>query len=146
MKSFLIPILQTLIIGLIAMSFFAISWLGEEYVLRAEPYDPYNPFYGEYVLLQYPDLKPSDSASEGTIYFTLKQGEDGFARIDRLDSEPFWGAIRGTNYGGRITAPQLDQYYVEQGTGPGLEEAKNLSLTLHVAPWGAIRPTFLEKR
>jgi len=146
MKSFVIPVLQTLIICLIALSFFATSWFGDEYVLRAEPYDPYDPFYGEYVLLKYPDLKPSDSAPEGDIFFSLKEGDDGYALIDRIDREPFWGAIQGTNYGGQITTPQLEQYYVEQGTGPGLEEAKDLALTLDVAPWGAIRPTFLEKR
>lgn len=146
MKPFLFPVLQTLMICLIALSFFAASWFGEEYVLRAEPYDPYDPFYGEYVLLQYPDLKSSSSAPEGDIYFSLKEGKDGYAIIDRLESEHFWGAIQGTNYGGQITTPQLEQYYVEQGTGPNLEETKDLALTLDVAPWGTIRPTFLEKR
>ncbi|PUB11687.1 GDYXXLXY domain-containing protein [Paenisporosarcina sp. OV554] len=146
MRSFLFPALQSLFIALIVLSFYATSWLGEQFVLRAEPFDPVDPFYGEYVLLQYPDLKPSDSLQNGEIYFTLKQGDDGYAVIDRIDSQAFFGSIRGTYYNELITAPQLEQYYVEQGTGPDLEKARNLAVTLDVSPWGTIRPVYLDVR
>jgi len=146
MKSFLFPVLQSFFVALIVMSFYATSWFGEQFVLRAEPFDPFDPFYGEYVMLQYPDLKPTDSLQNGDVYFTLKEGKDGYALIDRVDTSPFFGSIHGTYYDNRITAPQLEQYYVEQGTGPDLENARDLVVTLDVAPWGTIRPVNLDVR
>lgn len=146
MKNYLFPFLQTLLVATIAISFYAASWFGEQFVLRAEPYDPFDPFYGEYVLLQYPDLKPDGPLRNGDVFFTLKEGADGYAILNKTSNEPFFGAIRGTYYGGTLTAPQLEQYYVEQGTGPGLEDAKELAVTVDVAPWGTIRPVFLEAR
>lgn len=146
MKNFLFPLLQTVIVLLIAVSFYAASWFGDQFVLRAEPYDPFDPFYGEYVMLQYPDLKPSGNVENGEVYFTLKESADGYAVIDRIENESFFGSIRGTYYSDQITAPQLEQYYVEQGTGPGLEQAQDLEVTLDVAPWGTIRPVYLEER
>lgn len=146
MKSFLFPILQSLFVALIVMSFYATSWFGEQFTLRAEPYDPFDPFYGEYVMLQYPDLKPTDSLQNGDVFFTLKEGEDGYARIDRVDTRAFFGSIHGTYYDNRITAPQLEQYYVEQGTGLDLEKARDLAVTLDVSPWGSIRPVSLDVR
>ena len=146
MKSFLFPVLQSLFVALIVMSFYATSWFGEQFTLRAEPFDPFDPFYGEYVMLQYPDLKPTDSLQNGDVYFTLKEGNDGYALIDRVDTSPFFGSIHGTYYDNRITAPQLEQYYVEQVTGPDLEKARDLVVTLDVTPWGTIRPVNLDVR
>lgn len=145
MKNFLFPFVQTLVVLAIALSFYATSWFGDQFMLRAAPYDPFDPFYGEYVLLQYPDLRP-EGLKNGEVYFTLKEGPDGYAVLDRASNEPFFGAIHGTYYSDTLTAPQLEQYYVEQGTGPGLEQAEELAVTIDVAPWGAIRPVFLEAR
>lgn len=146
MKSWLFPIVQTAIVAILLVSYYAASWFGEQYVLRAEPFDPVDPFYGEYVLLQYPDLQTSSIADDSSVYFTLKRGEDGYAVIDRIDSEPFFGAIEGSAFGGSVTAPQLEQFYVEQGLGPQLETARELQVTVDVSSWGTIRPVELQER
>ncbi|MDN7246885.1 GDYXXLXY domain-containing protein [Planococcus shenhongbingii] len=146
MKNYLFPLLQTILVGLVVLSFYAASWFGDQFVLRAEPYDPFDPFYGEYVLLQYPDLKPAEPVQNGDVYFTLKESADGYAMLEQVSNKPFFGAIHGSYYGDTLTAPQLEQYYVEQGTGPGLEKAQKLAVTVDVAPWGTIRPVFLEAR
>lgn len=143
-NTWIFPILMTLFVAALLASFYAVSWFGEQYVLRAEPYDPFDPFYGEFVLLQYPDLEAPPGIDEGEVFFTLEEGSDGYAVIGRIQNEPFFGAIEGQHYSNRITAPQLEQYYVEQGTGHGLEQAMELQVTLDVAPWGAIRPVNLE--
>lgn len=146
MRYWILPIAQTIFVALLVMSFYAVSWFGDEYVLRAEPFDPFDPLYGEYVMLQYPDLTAPASLEEGDVYFTLREGPDGYAEIDRIQNESFFGSIRGTMWGNDINAPQLQQFYVEQGLGPGLEEARTLQVTLEVAPWGSIRPRNLEVR
>ncbi|MGH2317107.1 GDYXXLXY domain-containing protein [Planococcus sp. SE5232] len=146
MKSWLFPILQTAVVVILLISYYAASWFGEQYVLRAEPYDPFDPFYGEYVMLQYPDLISTTVTDDDSVYFTLKESTDGYAVIDRLETEPFFGAIKGSVFGGSVTAPQLEQFYVEQGLGPDLESARNLEVTIDVSSWGTIRPVDLRER
>ncbi|MDQ0428885.1 putative membrane-anchored protein [Planomicrobium stackebrandtii] len=146
MKSWLFPIIQTAVVVILLVSYYAASWFGEQYVLRAEPFDPFDPFYGEYVMLQYPDLQTSSVTDDSSVYFTLKNGDDGYAVIDRIDNESFFGAIEGSVYGGSVTAPQLEQFYVEQGLGPQLESAQNLQVTIDVSSWGTIRPINLQER
>ncbi|PRO65522.1 GDYXXLXY domain-containing protein [Alkalicoccus urumqiensis] len=146
MKNWVMPALQTLFTALVITGFFAVSWFGESLTLRAEPYDPFDPFLGEYVMLSYPDLEAPSGMENTTVYFTLKEAEDGYAVIDSVDDQPFFGAIEGYTFDQRVTAPQLEQFYVEQGTGPELEAAEDLQVTVDVAPWGAIRPVALEIR
>lgn len=97
-------------------------------------------------MLQYPDLQTSSVTDDSSVYFTLKKGDDGYAIIDRIDNESFFGAIEGSVYGGSVTAPQLEQFYVEQGLGPQLEAAQNLQVTIDVSSWGTIRPINLQER
>lgn len=146
MKAWLFPIIQTIVVALLLASYYAASWFGEQYVLRAEPFDPFDPFYGEYVMLQYPDLISADITNDSSIYFTLKKAADGYAVISRIENEPFFGAISGSVYNGSVTAPQLEQFYVEQGMGPELESARDLQVTIDVSGWGTIRPIALQKR
>lgn len=146
MKAWLFPIIQTVVVAMVLASYYAASWFGEQYVLRAEPFDPFDPFYGEYVMLQYPDLTSTDITNDSSIYFTLKEAADGYAVIDRIENEPFVGAITGSVYNGSVTAPQLEQFYVEQGMGPELESARDLQVTIDVSSWGTVRPVALQQR
>lgn len=146
MKQWILPIVMTLFIAMLVAAFYSASWFGEQYTLRAEPFDPFDPFYGEYVMLQYPDLNEMSNSYEGDIYFTLTEGPDGYAVIDDISNDPFFGAISGYSYGDRLSAPQLEQFYVEQGRGPELERAVDLQVTIDVAPWGTIRPVSIDVR
>lgn len=146
MKPWLFPIVQTAVVVVLLLSYYAASWFGESYVLRAEPFDPIDPFYGEYVMLQYPDLTAPTISTDDSVYFTLTSGEDGYAVIDRIENEPFFGAITGSVDDHYVTAPQLQQFYVEQGLGPQLESARDLEVVIDVSSWGTIRPVTLEKR
>lgn len=150
MKRWIMPAFQTVIVVVILLSYYATTWFGEEFVLRAEPFDPWDPFYGEYVLLQYPDInqaaKQQNFEQGVTVYFTLENGEDGFAQVERIETESFSGAIQGTYYDSHVSIEQLEQFYVEQGRGPELEEAVDLQATIYVSPWGTIRPYDLQPR
>lgn len=150
MKRWWIPVIQTVAVGLLVLSYYATTWFGEQYVLRAEPYDPWDPFYGEYVMLQYPDInsaaEDTDAENGETVYFSLEQGEDGYAQVDRMQNSPFPGALHGTYWEDHVSVEQLEQFFVEQGQGPELEEAVDLKATIYVSPWGTIRPYDLEPR
>ncbi|AQU80151.1 GDYXXLXY domain-containing protein [Planococcus faecalis] len=146
MKTWLFPIVQTAVVLILLVSYYAASWFGEQYVLRAEPFDPVDPFYGEYVALQYPDLQSDSINNDDSVYFTLKSADDGYAVIDHIENEAFFGAIKGSVYNGNVTAPQLEQFYVEQGMGPQLEAARDLQVTIDVSRWGTLRPISLQQR
>lgn len=146
MKFWLFPLTQTAVVLVLLGSYYAASWFGEQYVLRAEPFDPFDPFYGEYVALQYPDLQSPSIKNDDSVYFTLKSADDGYAIIDRIENESFFGAIEGSVYNGNVTAPQLEQFYVEQGVGPQLEAARDLQVTIDVSNWGTLRPISLQER
>lgn len=150
MKKFSLPLIQTLAVGAILLSYYATTWFGDEFVLRAEPYDPWDPFYGEYVLLQYPDINDAvrDAGFQDgdRVHFSLTEGEDGYATIDRIEAENFFGALDGTYWGNMVSVENLEQFYVEQGQGLALEEAVDLKATIYVSPWGTIRPVDLEPR
>lgn len=150
MKKFSLPVIQTLAVGAILLSYYATTWFGDEFVLRAEPYDPWDPFYGEYVLLQYPDInaavRDAGFKDGDRVHFSLTEGEDGYATIDKIESENFFGALDGTYWGNMVSVENLEQFYVEQGQGLALEEAVDLKATIYVSPWGTIRPVDLEAR
>ncbi|MDW2884540.1 GDYXXLXY domain-containing protein [Exiguobacterium artemiae] len=146
MKRYLFPVLQIIIVLGVILSFYSISWFGDSYRFRAEPYDPFSPVYGEYVMLQYPDLKPADSVKKGLVYVTFTTGSDGYAKIDRISNDRFFGSVAGDYYDKYVTIPQLNQYYVEQGTGKGYEDAKKLEVKADVSPWGTVRATDLSVR
>lgn len=146
LKQWLLPILMTVFIVILVAAFYSASLFGNRYTLRAEPFDPFDPFYGEYVMLQYPDLNAAGGTYEGDVYFTLTEGPDGFAVVDEISYDPFFGAISGYSYSDRLSAPQLEQFYVEQGLGPELERAEDLQVTIDVAPWGFIRPVSIAER
>lgn len=144
MKRYLMPVLQTCAVGLLIISFFAISWFGTSYRFRAEPFDPFDPVYGEYVMLQYPDLKPGPTIQNGRVYVSFKTDTSGYAQIDRISNERFFGSVAGDYYDQYVSIPQLTQYYVEQGSGKQYEKAKALEVRADVSPWGTIRTTNLK--
>lgn len=146
MKKYGFAFIQTLIVLLVVLSFYAISWFGESYRFRAEPFDPFDPIYGEYIMLQYPDLKPDASVKQGLVYVTFTTGQDGYATIDKISNERFFGSVAGEYYDEYVTIPQLTQYYVEQGAGKGYEDAKKLEVKADVSPWGTVRATDLVLR
>ncbi|KOP30694.1 MULTISPECIES: GDYXXLXY domain-containing protein [Exiguobacterium] len=144
MKRYLMPILQTCVVSLLIISFFATSWFGTSYRFRAEPFDPFDPVYGEYVMLQYPDLKPDATVQNGRVYVSFKTDASGYAQIDRISNERFFGSVAGDYYDQYVSIPQLTQYYVEQGSGKQYEKAKALEVRADVSPWGTIRTTDLK--
>ncbi|WP_294751695.1 GDYXXLXY domain-containing protein [uncultured Exiguobacterium sp.] len=144
MKRYLMPILQTCAVGLLIVSFFSTSWFGTSYRFRAEPFDPFDPVYGEYVMLQYPDLKPDPTIQNGRVYVSFKTDASGYAQIDRISNERFFGSVAGDYYDQYVSIPQLTQYYGEQGSGKQYEKAKALEVRADVSPWGTIRTTNLK--
>lgn len=129
---------------LAVFSFFATSWFGTSYRFRAEPFDPFDPVYGDYVMLQYPDLKPGPTIQDGRVYVSFKTDASGYAQIDRISNERFFGSVVGDYYDQYVSIPQLTQCYVEQGSGKQYEKAKALEVRADVSPWGTIRTTNLK--
>lgn len=63
---------------------------GVQHKLRLRAYDPFDPFRGKYLRLNYENTVTFDAGLESgdACYVTLKKGEDGYSEFDHMHSEP----------------------------------------------------------
>lgn len=154
--------LQTLILGYIIQSRASILASGTEILLKTAPVDPRDFLRGDYVVLNY-DISsipvstvtggiPAE-AGEQTLWVRLKRQPDGFWGIVEssfrelpaasdtvvLRSLPFYSY--GPNDGETIRVEYgIERYYVPEGEGKPLEEARNegvVSIAASVSSSGA---------
>ena len=158
-------LLQTLVLIGIALSFYAVSWFGQEIRVKTVPVDPRDLLYGDYVTLSY-DISSLDTRlwkEAGStpergepIYVVLKPGTDGLAEAvgayrNKPVLQPGEVAMRGSvNYNSLDSIRVkygVEKYYVPEGTGKSLEEkADRLIVRMKVAPWGQAKIEQLEDR
>ncbi|MFB6363603.1 GDYXXLXY domain-containing protein [Paenibacillus elgii] len=160
-----VVLLQALVLIGIALSFYAVSWFGNDIRVRTVPVDPRDLLYGDYVTLSYDisRLDPSlwkDAARKPEqgqpVYVVLKPGADGIAQpVAAYGSKPAaqegevllkgridhsWREEVFVKYG-------VEKYYVPEGTGKSLEDkASRLIVHMKVAPWGQAKIEGLEER
>ncbi|MBW9053392.1 GDYXXLXY domain-containing protein [Rhizobium mesosinicum] len=154
--------LQTLILGYIIQSRASILASGTEVLLKTAPVDPRDFLRGDYVVLNY-DISsvpvstviggiPAE-AGEQTLWVRLKRQQDGFWGIVEssfgelpvtsdtvvLRSLPFYSY--GPDNGETIRVEYgIERYYVPEGEGKPLEEARNegvVSIAASVSSSGA---------
>ena len=154
--------LQTLILGYIIQSRASILASGTEILLKTAPVDPRDFLRGDYVVLNY-DISsipvstvtggiPAE-AGEQTLWVRLKRQPDGFwgivessfrelpAALDTvvLRSLPFYSYGPGSGETIRVEYG-IERYYVPEGEGKPLEEARNegvVSIAASVSSSGA---------
>ncbi len=154
--------LQTLILGYIIQSRASILASGTEVLLKTAPVDPRDFLRGDYVVLNY-DISsvpvstvtggiPAE-AGEQTLWVRLKRQPDGFWGIVEssfaelpaasdtvvLRSLPFYGYGPGSGETIRVEYG-IERYYVPEGEGKPLEEARNegvVSIAASVSSSGA---------
>ncbi len=154
--------LQTLILGYIIQSRASILASGTEVLLKTAPVDPRDFLRGDYVVLNY-DISsvpvstvtggiPAE-AGEQTLWVRLKRQPDGFWGIVEssfaklpaasdtvvLRSLPFYSYGPGSGETIRVEYG-IERYYVPEGEGKPLEEARNegvVSIAASVSSSGA---------
>ena len=154
--------LQTLILGYIIQSRAAILASGTEVLLKTAPVDPRDFLRGDYVVLNY-DISsvpvstvtggiPAE-AGEQTLWVRLRRQPDGFWGIVEssfaklpaasdtvvLRSLPFYSYGPGSGETIRVEYG-IERYYVPEGEGKPLEEARNegvVSIAASVSSSGA---------
>lgn len=158
----LVASLQTLILGYLIQSRASILASGTEVLLKTAPVDPRDFLRGDYVVLNY-DISsvpvstvtggiPAE-AGEQTLWVRLKRQQDGFWNIVEssfkelpsasdtvvLRSQPFYSY--GPSSGETIRVEYgIERYYVPEGEGRPLEEARNegvVSIAASVSSSGA---------
>lgn len=153
---YMLIVLQVLILGGIAASHYGTLFYGEKIVLKTEPVDPRDLFYGDYVILNYeisnvplslwkedgePDynekvyvlLKEKDSVHEAvSVYKEKPEVKEGEVALKAI--------VKGVyNQPGEIFLKYgLERYYVEEGTGRAIEEEMPDKVSVRVAPWGQV--------
>lgn len=148
--------------------------VGETVVLPVQPVDPRDLFRGDYVILQYDFSRPGMPARTGVpsaavaspaapvdgwkedqpVYVTLARSADSghWQATSIRATPPPAGAtyLRGRYTGGQFLFG-IEAFYVQEGTGRVLEQARNrgeLMAEVAVAPWGqaALRELHVNSR
>lgn len=102
---------------------------GRAFKLRTAPVDPYDAFRGRYVALSFTaeEFEVGDTWKNGQrVFAVLREGEDGYAKVDRLLPQLRPGAndtIPVTVRWGKRVAFPFDRYYLEESTAPRAEKA-----------------------
>ncbi|WP_160004394.1 GDYXXLXY domain-containing protein [Rhizobium sp. 18055] len=142
-----VALLQTAVLGYIVQSRASILQNGTQVLLKTAPVDPRDFLRGDYVVLNYdissvPVVSISGGvpkeAAERSLWVRLKPGEGGFWQIAEssfemlpqaegsvvMHSQPFY------SYGSTYQADTIhveygiERYYVPEGTGRALEQAR----------------------
>lgn len=136
----LVPVVQVVIaVGFIVLVY-AVSWFGETYTFKATSYEPYDPFFGDYVYLEYESFKGRQDVESGTVYVSFKTDENGFAMIDRVSARPFFGGIRANYFDRQVYVDDMSSYRVAANEKAVIEGAKSFKVEVDIAPWGMVRP------
>lgn len=89
LSTWIIPAVQVMIAILFVILVYAISWVGETYTFKGTSFEPYDPYFGDSIYLEYDEFEGRHNVETGTVYVSFEQGDDGFAVIDRVESKPF---------------------------------------------------------
>lgn len=148
-------VLQFIFLCGLAASYYAIDVFGEEIILETAPIDPRDIFYGDYVILNYEISRISqhqitgdaNEARGADIYAVLQPSQDGVYELKQayLDHKPeaapgeviLKGRVDYPFFNGVHVKYGLERYYVPEGTGKEIEEAREgMKVKISVAPWG----------
>lgn len=162
-----VAVMQTAIIGYMIESRASILRNGKDVVLKTVPVDPRDLLRGDYVVLSYEISsiqadklvdKPPTEETDAQLSVRLSQGEDGFWHV----KEAAFGTLEPRDDGSVIAKSQpfyfypqvgnvdvplsieygIERYYVPEGEGKPLEEARNaeaLSVTARVDDAGRMQ-------
>lgn len=138
-STWFIPVLQVIIAVVFVILVYAISWIGETYTFKVSTYEPYDPYFGESIYLEYDEFEGRRNVETGTVYVSFEQGEDGFAVIDRVESKPFLGGVRANYYDRNLYIEEMGAYRISQDEVDAVEGEKSFTVQVDVAPWGMLR-------
>lgn len=141
-------VLQIAVLAFIIIYKTSISLGGTEVILRIEPYDPRDPFRGDYITFRYSDLSTipaqyftnnfsQELQSKDTVYVTLEQGGNYFLPVKISAQKPdntkitIKGTVKKFNYAYETNEvlPYLEsvnikygieEYFIHEGTGQNI--------------------------
>lgn len=146
--------IQVLFLILMSVSYYAMDFWGKTITLKTDPIDPRDPFYGDYVTLDYeveqvPEEKWNIKASLNRgekVFLLLEENEEGIYELK--EATTFWPTAQGNQE--VLTAKHawsdpslnqyqvdigLDRYYIEEGTGELWEQRQEREVEIVLAPW-----------
>ncbi|MGR9050877.1 GDYXXLXY domain-containing protein [Halobacillus faecis] len=146
--------LQLLFLLLMSASYYAMDLWGQTITLKTAPVDPRDPFYGDYVTLDYtieqiPEEKwlVEETLNRGEkIFLLLEENEDEIYEL--VEASTLWPetesnqVVLSSKY--QWSDPSLQQYqvdiglgryYIEENTGTFWEQREEREVEIVLAPW-----------
>lgn len=139
LSTWIIPAVQVMIAILFVILVYAISWVGETYTFKGTSFEPYDPYFGDSIYLEYDEFEGRHNVETGTVYVSFERGDDGFAVIDRVESKPFFGGVRANYYDRNLYIEEMGSYRVPLDEVDRIEGEKSFTVEVDVAPWGMLR-------
>lgn len=145
---------QILFLLLMSASYYLMDIWGETITLKTTPVDPRDPFYGDYVTLDYeveqiPEEKwgVETSLDRGEkVFLLLEEDEEGIHRL--VEASTLWPETEGNQmvlsskyqwFDPSSKIYQVDiglgRYFVEENTGTLWEQREERRVDIVVAPW-----------
>lgn len=124
-------LLQAIAVFAIFLPNMVLQSTGTVITLRTEPVDPRSMFRGDYVVLSYEagDGLPLDWDYGKPVFAVLKQNGDVYEKVRFTDAKPELApgevCLRGVPQYMRAEFPDIAQYFVSEGEGRELENARN---------------------
>lgn len=152
---YIIVALQVVFLLAMALAYYAMDQFGETVQLRTAPVDPRDPFYGDYVILNYEVETVPASKWIGTeevkrgeeVYLLLGQQNGVYQLVEASDErmeakeeqvvmEARMEWYDATSNGSYSVDLGLGRYYVEENTGEEWEGTDSRIVEVVLAPWG----------
>ncbi|WP_226576857.1 GDYXXLXY domain-containing protein [Halobacillus litoralis] len=147
-------LLQVFFLILMSVSYYAMDIFGETITLKTVPVDPRDPFYGDYITLEYEiEQIPKE---KWAVEKPLTRGEKVFLLLEKSESEVYelvrastiwpdasnaqvvlsskyrWSDSSTAQYQVDIG---LDRFYIEENSGALWEQRKERVAEIVLAPW-----------
>ncbi|WP_079529383.1 GDYXXLXY domain-containing protein [Halobacillus hunanensis] len=155
--------LQVLFLAGMAYSYYAMDVYGETIRLKTAPVDPRDPFYGDYVTLNYeveqiPEEKWVGESPERdeVVHLLLSPNKSGIYELTKASSHSLAASDDQVVIKAQLERHNeqlnfynvsigLNRYYVDEKTGRQIEQAGgNQEVEIVVAPWGQKKITGIE--
>lgn len=146
--------LQLLFLLLMSASYYAMDSWGQTITLKTAPVDPRDPFYGDYVTLDYaieqiPEEKwlVEEPLNRGEkVFLLLEENDEGIYEL--VEASTLWPETEGNQVvlsskyqwsDASLQQHQVDiglgRYYIEENTGTFWERREEREVEIVLAPW-----------
>lgn len=121
-----VVLVQLALVGVAGAGQLSARLTGDDYLLRVEPLDPFDPFRGAYVVLDYPDLPLANGGEDlpdGEVFVPLAEEAGVWAATGAVTRRPEAGPYLACQNEGFSISCGIEDWFASQAEATRLEDA-----------------------